>query len=130
MALKEITMFDFNSQKFVQDTTKLFNDAVKAMPKTPEQVKDTFEKMGRVVQTEATETAKMIQTYQRAVTGEATANEITAANKKAQELATATAFAGFMSLPGTFFLLPAVLDLAKKNNVELVLSSVKKEFDL
>jgi hypothetical protein len=123
-------MFDFNPEKIAKEAVDNFNKAVKAMPKTPEDVQATYNKLGKVFQTETTETIVMWNTYQKALRGDATANEIVAANKKAQELAISAGFACFLAVPGSFFMLPALVEFAKQNNVELVPASVKKEFNL
>lgn len=117
-----------------QDIFKAATDSAttffKAVPKTPAEMKDTFEKVQAVFRIEYENSQEMWKIYSKAATGDATANEITKANKKAAELLKSTAFAGLVSMPGAIFVLPTIVEKAKEYNVDLVPASVATQFKI
>lgn len=112
------------------DIAKSVTSAFKMLPKNEDEVKANFEKLKRVFDSEVESTKQMWATYQKSATGDATINEINAANKKAKELACQASLGAFLLLPGSFFLLPFIISTARSNGVELVPESVKKEFKI
>jgi len=125
---KEITMF--NSLYTPQDTFNAFNDYFSAFPKNEKEIKETLEKVKKVLQAEVKNSTAMWNTYQKASTGDASINEIVAANKKAQELLVSTRFAMFLAIPGSVFLLPALVKFAEEYGIEIIPASVKAEFNI
>ena len=113
-------------QDFFNMTTAFF----KAVPKTPAEVKATMEKVQSVLKTELDNSKEVMTTYAKAAKGDATANEITAANKKAVELVKATTFASMLAVPGAIFVLPAIVEKAKEYSIDLVPASVAEQFDI
>lgn len=109
---------------------KLTSDYFSAFPKNEADVKTLLEKMKAVFQTEAKNSKEMWEIYQKAATGDASVNEISRANKKAQELMTSTRFAFMIAIPGTVLFLPMLIEFAKEYDIDLVPSSVAKEFDI
>jgi hypothetical protein len=116
--------------KTQQEFFKLTADYFTKFPKTESEFKDIFFKMQSVFQTEMKNTKEMWQIYQKSATGDATANDIAKANKKAQELLKTTGFAFLISMPGTIFVLPAIIEMAKKYDIDLIPTSVSKEFTI
>ena len=115
-----------NPAEFMKATTEYFS----TFPKNETELKAVLEKVKAVFHEEAKNSQDMWKTYQKAITGDATANELSLANKKAQDLLISTRFAFMLALPGVIFMLPALVEMAKKHNVDLVPQSVKKEFNL
>ena len=113
-----------------QDYFKSVQDSLASFPKTEEDIKAVFEKTKNVVTTEAASAKEVIATYNKASRGEASMNEISLANKKAQELFVAARFAAVMALPGAIFALPVLSKMADEFDVDFVPASVKKEFSI
>jgi hypothetical protein len=116
--------------KTQQEFFKLTADYFIKFPKTESEFKDIFFKIQSVFQTEMKNTKEMWQIYQKSATGDATANDIAKANKKAQELLKTTSFAFLVSMPGTIFVLPAIIEMAKKYDIDLIPASVSTEFTI
>lgn len=118
---------------FPKDPTELFkvtSDYFKAFPKNESEVKDVLMKLKSVFDTEAANTKDMWQTYQKSLTGDATLNEIAAANKKAEALLITTRFAFIMAIPGSVFMLPLIIEMAEKLDIDLIPASIEKEFGI
>lgn len=116
--------------KTPQDFMKMSTDFFAFMPKSQADATKAFEKIQTVFKTEYANSQDMWKTYQKATTGDATANEITSANKKAQELMKSTMFASVLTVPGAVFMLPAIIEKAKEYNIDLVPKSVSDQFDI
>lgn len=99
-------------------------------PKTQEQAVDAFNKIKTIFEAEAKNSREMWAIYAKAATGDATANQIAEANKKAHELLISARFATLMTLPGTLFILPYLVKTARESGVELVPTSVAQEFNI
>lgn len=112
------------------DIFKITSDFVQSLPKTPEDLKTTFEKIQAIFETEAKNTQEMWKIYNKASQGEASLNEIYKANKMAQELLKSTRFAMLMAIPGSVFLLPIIVEMAKEYDVDLVPASVTEQFEI
>ena len=120
-------MFKFpNPAELVTATTDYF----KSFPKTEAEIKETLTKVKNVFEAEAGNSKALWAAYQKMAKGEASINEINAANKKAQELLKSTQFAFLLALPGSIFLLPAIIKFANEYDIDLVPSSVSREFGL
>ena len=115
-----------NPMDFYNYTTKVYN----AIPKSSDDLKDVLEKIQDVVKTESTNCKDVLQTYAKASKGEATANEISKANKQAAELVKTAAFASMLVLPGAIFAMPLIIEKAKEYNIDLVPVSVASQFDI
>ncbi len=118
---------------FPKDPTELFkitSDYFSAFPKDEADIKEFLEKTKSVFQTEAKNTKEMWEIYQKSATGDATANEVSKANKIAQDLITSTRFAFLMMVPGTVMMLPMLVKFAKDYGIDLVPASVTSEFDI
>jgi hypothetical protein len=113
-----------------QDYFKAVQDTFAAFPKTQEDITSVFEKTKNVVETETANAKEVISTYNKAAKGDASLNEIAAANKKAQELLIAARFATVMAMPGAVFALPLLSKMADEYSVDFVPASVKKEFGI
>lgn len=111
---------------FYNYTTKMY----KAMPKTVAEVKTVMEKAQTVVKTESENYQDVLKTYAKASKGDATANEISKANKKAAELVKAATFASMLAVPGALFVMPLIIEKAKEYSVDLVPASVAAQFDI
>lgn len=112
------------------DLFKATTDYFSAFPKTETEVKDFLTKVKSVFDAEQEKTKEMWKIYHKASTGDASINEISRANKMAKELMVSTRFAFLVAIPGTVFLLPALIEFAKEYDVDLIPDSVSKEFDL
>lgn len=120
-------MFKFpNPAELVTATTNYF----KSFPKNETEIKATLEKVKKVFEAEAGNSKELWATYQKMAKGEASVNEINAANKKAMELLKSTQFAFLLALPGSVLLLPAIIKFASEYDIDLVPSSVSREFGL
>jgi len=116
--------------KTPQDLFNLTSDYFKLFPKNEKEVKAILEKVKTVLETETANSQDMWKTYQKALTGDASVNEIATANKKAQQLLISTRFAAILAIPGSIFMLPAIVEFAKTYDVDLIPASVSKEFKL
>jgi len=127
MALTEkIKMAKTQQQDFTKSVTEYFS----MFPKTQEEFKAAFEKSKTVILAETKKSTDMWDTYKKASSGDATANEIAAANKAAAELGVTARFATLMALPGGVFMLPALAKISKEYNLDLIPASVAKEFNI
>lgn len=115
-----------NPAEFFKATSDYFT----AFPKNETDVKALLEKVKAVFEAETKNSKEMWEIYQKAATGDASVNEISRANKMAKELMTSTRFAFLMALPGTVFMLPALIKFAEEYDIDLVPASVAKEFDI
>ncbi len=120
----------FTPLKTPQDAFNAFNSYFSAFPKNETEIKETLEKVKKVFQSELKNSKEMWSTYQKAATGDASINEITAANKKAQELLVSTRFLALLALPGAVFMLPALVKIAKEYGVDIIPDSVQAEFKI
>ncbi|HEY6435210.1 MAG TPA: hypothetical protein VIY47_01355, partial [Ignavibacteriaceae bacterium] len=68
----------FTQQEFQKVSTECFA----SIPKTPDDVKELMNKVKTVYTKEAKKVAEVIKTYQKAVVGDASPNEIAVANKQ------------------------------------------------
>lgn len=118
----------FKNLKTPQDYMKSITSVYTAMPKTPHDIKTTAEKVQLVLKTEYENTQDVLKVYKKVSTGDASMNEITDANKKTMELLKTTVFAGLLSIPGTLFILPALVSQAKEFDIDFVPKSVSKQF--
>jgi hypothetical protein len=110
----------------LKQTTEYFS----SFPKTPEEFASVMKKSQAVMAVEMKNTKDLMDTYKKMSTGDATVNEIAAANKNALALATSARFATFMAIPGAVFALPALAKLAKEHGMDFVPESVSKEFNI
>ena len=117
-------------QDFFKTTTATTLDMFNALPKTPAESKAVFEKVQAVFKAEGDNAQGMWATYFKAAKGDATPNEIASANAKATELLKTTVFAGMVAMPGTIFILPALIAKAKEHNIDLVPKSVSAHFNI
>ena len=120
----------FKTPQTPQEFFKSVTDFYEKVPKTPDEAKVVFEKVQSVFKIEADNSQEMWKTYAKAAKGDATVNEITAANKLAAELLKTTTFAGLVSIPGALFVLPVIVEKAKEYNVDIVPKSVSKHFGI
>lgn len=114
--------------KLPLDFYKITTDYFSKIPKSESEIKELFSKLQAVLQEEYKSSQDMWKTYQKVLTGDASPNEVSEANKKAQELLKSTGFAFLVSIPGTLFALPLIVETAKNYGVDLVPESVSKEF--
>ena len=118
----------FATIKTPQDLFKLTTDYFAGYPKTPEEMKTAMEK-AQLAFTEEMENAKdTISIYTKAASGNATMNEITSANKKAQKAMVAARFGAVVSIPGAVFALPAMIKIADELKIDFVPESFAKAF--
>lgn len=113
-----------------QDFFKTATDTFASLPKTSDEYQKVLAKTKNVFESEVKNSKEVIETYTKAAKGDASINEISTANKKAQELLVAARFACIMSIPGSIFMLPALTKLADEYSFDLIPKSVKKEFNL
>lgn len=118
------------TQKTPQEYFKSINDVFNSLPKTPVQAKEVFEKVQSVVTTELKNSMDVFNIYKKVPLGDATPTEIAAANKMAAELVKATTFATLLAIPGSLFVLPAIVEKAKEYNIDMVPASVSAMFDI
>ena len=131
MAHKGNYMFKFEDlSKYTAEWTKLTTDFFALVPKNEKEIKDALLKLQAIFKDETENSKTMWATYFATLKGEAAPKDITAANKKAQELLKTTGFAFLLILPGTVFFLPVLIKTAKEYGVDLVPESVKKQFDI
>lgn len=116
--------------KTPQDFFALSQEYFKMIPTSEKDIKDAFQKVQTVVATENSKFTKATDTYKRASTGDATANEIAEANKLSQEVAVAARFGAYISMPGAIFTVPAMAKLAAQHNVEFIPKSVSEAFGI
>lgn len=113
-----------------QDYFKAVQSTLLSIPKTPDEVKAVLEKTKKVVETETENIKDVISVYNKAARGDASINEISKANKKAQDLFVSARFATVMAMPGAIFALPILNKVAEEYNIDFIPASVKKEFDI
>lgn len=116
--------------KTAQEFTTLATNYFSQFPKNEKEIKVFGEKLQSVFQSEVKSTQEMWKTYQKATTGDASANEIAKANKTAQELLKVVGFASLIAMPGTIFVLPVLVKMAAEYDIDLVPKSVSKEFSI
>ena len=110
-----------------------YNHAAKvyeSLPKTQTEIKDTLSKIGSVITTEYANGQSAMQTYTKALTGDASANDIAKANNKAADLIRTAALAFILATPGSIFTLPLIIDKAKEHSINLVPASVSNLFKI
>lgn len=113
-----------------QDYFKAIQTTFASFPKTPDEFTAISEKIQAVVTAETENIKSVISTYNKATSGDASMNEITAANKKAKELLVTARFAAIVALPGVVFALPVFAKIAEEYDYDFVPASVKKEFNI
>jgi hypothetical protein len=113
-----------------QDYFKAVQESFTPIPKSVDEAKSVMDKAKKVVETETGNVKKIIATYNRLSTGDASMNELTSAQKTAKELFVATRFAATMAIPGAVFVLPALVKIADEYDFKFVPESVKKEFNI
>lgn len=118
------------AQDFIKAATESTTSFWKAFPKNPADAKEAFEKVQAVFRIEFEKSQEMWKTYSKAMTGDATANEIAKANAKATDLLKSTAFGTMLAIPGTIFILPLIVEKAKEYNVDIVPASVSTQFKI
>lgn len=111
-----------------QDLLKISQDFYKSFPKTENEFRTAAQKVKNIYLAEAEKSAQVARICIKAASGDATANEIADASKKAQELAVAARFAAFLSLPGAVFALPVAIKAAKELDIDFIPNSVIREF--
>jgi hypothetical protein len=117
----------FRTPQDLYDTATKY---VKALPTNVEDAKALAEKVKKVVEVEQEKVKTVVSTYNKAQRGDASINEIVAANKKAQDLMVSARFAAFMAMPGAIFALPFAIEASKEYDFDFLPASVEKEFDL
>jgi len=117
----------FNTPQEVFEKSKKY---LESFPKSIDDVKEVGEKIKRVVEVEQENAKDVFTAFNKAARGDASINEISAVNKKAQELAVAARFAAFAAMPGAIFALPFVIEASKTYDFEFVPKSVSKEFNI
>lgn len=122
-------MFSLMS-KSPQEYFKMFMDYASLFPKNEREITESLEKIKLVLQTEVNNSKDMWNTLQKATTGDASMNEILAANKQAKNLLIATRFAFILALPGSIFILPLLIEFATQYGIDLIPASVRREFNL
>lgn len=121
-------MFTKSTYQDMFDQSQKFYNSI---PKTEKEIKDFLEKVKNVYTKEAKKTSEVVSTYQKAATGDASPNELSLANKKAQSLMVTARFAALMSIPGAIFMIPALSKLELElDAMDFIPDSVRQEFDL
>ena len=114
-----------------QDYYKMVTDSFASIPKTQGDAIKLLEKVKTVYLEETRKATEMVKTFRKAAIGDATVNEITEANKKAQDLLITARFAALMTIPGAIFMIPTLSKLELElNSVDFIPDSVKREFNL
>lgn len=111
----------------------IFNAATNyfsVLPKNAAEVRETLTKVESVLRTEALKSKEVWETNYKAARGEASVNEIVAANLKTTELLLTAQFACLAMIPGSLFFLPVLVGAAKEFGVNIVPESIRKEFNL
>ena len=72
----------------------------------------------------------MWEIYQRSVIGKASINEIFIANKIAIELLKGTIFTSLAIFPGTVFILPIPVLMARDAGIDIVPTTISKQFSI
>ena len=117
--------------KFQEEFYKKVTESVATLPKTSEEIKSVLEKVKNVVITETKRANKIMDTYRKAATGDASVNEIAIANKNVKDVVCAARFATIMSIPGAIFMIPTLDKIHLDLGIEdFIPESVKKEFNL
>jgi hypothetical protein len=116
--------------KTPQDFFNLSQAYIAAVPKNEQEVKQFADKVKNVITAETAKASNVLKTYQKAATGDASANDIAVANKQAEALMVSARFVAFLAIPGAVFALPLLGKLAEEFDVELVPESVHKEFGI
>lgn len=112
------------------DMFKTITDQYSKLPKTEAEFKEFFTKLQSIFYSESTNSMDIWKTYQKSLSGDATPNEITDANKKTMELMKTAGFATLVAVPGMFFILPSLIEMSNKYGVDLVPQSISKEFEI
>lgn len=116
--------------KTPQDFFNLSQTYYKAVPKNEQEVKEFAGKVKNVITAETEKASSVLKTYQKAMTGDASVNDIAVANKQAEALMVSARFATILAIPGGIFMLPFLGELAEELDVELIPESVHKEFGI
>jgi len=80
-----------------------------------------------ILRLESSQTKQMFIIYTKNLSGKASSKEIKFANNQAKDLVRAAGISGVILLPGTVFILPILIKLGKKFNVEILPSSFKDD---
>lgn len=113
-----------------QDYFKAVQDSFSALPKNPEQFKETLEKTKKVVDIETKNVKEVISICNKSLHGEASINELMKVNKLVQSAFVAGRFAVAMSFPGSIFVLPLLSKIADEYDFDFIPESVKQEFNI
>lgn len=106
----------------------VFADNYTALPKSEKEVKVILEKTGKAVEADIASAQEMFGICQKAMTGAASVEEVAKAQEIAKQLAVSARFAMLVSVPGMVFVLPTILETAKKYNVEILPASLAAQF--
>lgn len=120
-------MFNFiptDPEQFIAIAKNMFTP----LPAPGVDMKDFLERLRAVFNSDAKESKEMWETFQKASNGDASVNEIATANSQLDELLKSVRFGVFLALPGTVFILPLLLALAREYGIDLVPASVTKQF--
>jgi len=90
-------------------------------------VKNWLLKLKQGLSTEAAETKTMFDTYVRYTQGQASEQEMAAANEQFKDLLRGLGMGTLAAMPGSVVTLPVVFKLAKKFNIELMPSAFKND---
>ena len=110
-----------------------YNHAAKvyeSLPKTPTEIKDTVSKISSIMTTEYANGQEVAKTYARALTGDASSNDMAKANNKAADIMRAATLAFILATPGSIFTLPLIIEKAKEHSINLVPASVSNLFKI
>jgi len=92
-------------------------------------VKNWLLKLKQGLSTEAAETKTMFDTYVRYTQGQASEEEMAAANEQFKDLLRGLGMGTLAAMPGSVVTLPVVFKLAKKFNIELMPSAFKNDVE-
>lgn len=106
-----------------EDFFKTAQENFSKLPKTTDELQELAKKAKNVIDVETANAQELISIYTKAYTGDASVNEIAAANKKLKELAVATRFAALMYIPGAALMVQSL-------PADFIPASVKKEFGI
>jgi len=92
-------------------------------------IKNWLLKLKQGLSTEAAETKTMFDTYVRYTQGQASEEEMAAANEQFKDLLRGLGMGTLAAMPGSVVTLPLVFKLAKKFNIELMPSAFKNDVE-
>jgi len=124
-------MFDIND--FNRITTKVLNvtsEFVKLVPKSETDLKNGFEKLKTVFETESENVNNIFKTYYNFGLGITSTEDVTNANIQFEELLKGVGLCTISLLPFGILSLPLIVAIAKDHNIELIPESMKQAFNL